>query len=289
LAEVVALVYGNNQRSAKVQYGGPQAMGGNAFLAYVYHTPWGLTSQGALYALMWRRYMALTGATERDLGQVAVSQRQWASRNPNAIMRKTITLDDYMAAAYIADPLRLFDYCLVNDGGVALIIAEASRARTIARVSGKQPVFISGVGRADLNTEATSLAPRLRDFYRPAHRRAAQQLYEMVGFGPKDVDALMVYDSFSCHVPLALEGFGFCDEGDVSSFIARTGIGPSGKLPVNTGGGHLSESYMQGWNHQIEAVRQLRGEAGDRQIGRCRNVQYASDVAGKVVSLIYER
>jgi len=111
----------------------------------------------------------------------------------------------------------------------------------------------------------------------------------MVGFGPKDVDALMVYDSFSCHVPLALEGFGFCDEGNASGFIARTGIGPGGKLPVNTGGGHLSESYMQGWNHQIEAVRQIRGEAGDRQIERCRNVQYASDVAGKVVSLMYER
>jgi acetyl-CoA acetyltransferase len=289
LAEVVALVYGNNQRSGGIQYGGPEAMGGDTFLAYVYHTPWGLTSQGALYALMWRRYMALTGPTERDLGLVAVSQRQWASRNPNAIMRKAITLDDYMAAPYIADPLRLFDYCLVNDGGVALIIAEVSRARAIARVSGKQPVLISAVGRADLNTEATSLGPRLRDFYRPAHRRAAQQLYEMVGFGPKDVDALMVYDSFSCHVPLALEGFGFCDEGDASGFIARTGIGPGGKLPVNTGGGHLSESYMQGWNHQIEAVRQIRGEAGDRQIERCRNVQYASDVAGKVVSLMYER
>ena len=134
LAEVVALVYGNNQRSGGIQYGGPEAMGGDTFLAYVYHTPWGLTSQGALYALMWCRYMALTGATERDLGLVAVSQRQWASRNPNAIMRKAITLDDYMAAPYIADPLRLFDYCLVNDGGVALIIAEVSRARAIARV-----------------------------------------------------------------------------------------------------------------------------------------------------------
>jgi hypothetical protein len=100
-------------------------------------------------------------------------------------------------------------------------------------VSGKQPVFISGGGRADLNAEATSLGLRLRDFYRPAHHRAAQQLYERVGFGPKDVDALIVYDSFSCHVPLALEGFGFCDEGDAGGFIARTGIGPDGKLPVN--------------------------------------------------------
>ncbi len=288
LAEVVALVYGNDQRSAAIQYGGPQAMGGDAFLSYVYHTPWGLTSQGALYALMYNRYMLLTGATERDLGQVAVAQRAWASLNPRAIMQgRTITIEDYLASKYIAEPLHLFDYCLINDGGVALIVAEASRAVSIAKKSGKTPVFIDGVGRADLNKNATSLGPRLLEFYRPAQKLAAEQVYEMSGVGPKDVDAMLVYDSFSCHIPFALEGFGYCGVGEAGSFIARTGIGPGGKLPVNTGGGHLSESYMQGWNHQIEAVRQLRGGEGERQVPDCHHVHYTSDVAGKVVSIIY--
>ncbi|MGB3432878.1 thiolase family protein [Achromobacter sp.] len=285
LAEVVALVYGNDQRSAAVQYGGPEAMGGGAFLSYVYHSPWGLTSQGALYALMFQRYKELWQASERDLGQVAVGQRQWASLNPNAIMRKPITLDDYMAADYIAQPLRLNDYCLINDGGVALIVMEASRARKTAA----QPVFIEGMGRSDLNHHATSLGPRLMDFYRPAQQRTAEQVYAAAGVGPKDIDALLVYDSFSPHILFALEGFGFCGQGEAGRFIAEQGIGVGGKLPVNTSGGHLSESYMQGWNHQVEAVRQLRGGLGERQVPDCRHVQYVSDVAGKAMSIIYGR
>jgi acetyl-CoA acetyltransferase len=288
MAEVVALVYGNDQRSAAIQYGGPEAMGGDAFLSYVYHSPWGLTSQGALYALMFRRYMALTGATERDLGLVSVAERGWADLNPRAIMKgRRITLDDYLASTYVAEPLRLYDYCLINDGGVALIVAEAARARAIAAKSGKAPVFIHGVGRADFNREATSLGPRLLEFYRPAQKLASESVYAMAGVGPEDVDALLVYDSFSCHIPFALEGFGYCVVGEAGKFMAENGIGPGGRLPVNTGGGHLSETYMQGWNHQIEAVRQLRGGEGARQVPDCRHVHYVSDVAGKVVSLIY--
>lgn len=286
MAEVVALVYGNDQRSAAVQYGGPEAMGGGAFLSYVYHSPWGLTSQGALYALMFQRYKALHGVTDQDLGQVAVGQRQWANINPNAIMHgKPLSMDDYLAVKYIAEPLRMNDYCLINDGGVALIIMEASRAR---RLSGKA-VKIHGLGRSDLNHHATSLGPRLVDFYLPAQQRAAEQVYAAAGLGPKDIDALMVYDSFSPHILFALEGFGYCRPGEAGKFIAEHGIGVGGKLPVNTHGGHLSESYMQGWSHQVEAVRQVRGGLGKRQVADCRHVQYVSDVAGKAMSIIYGR
>jgi acetyl-CoA acetyltransferase len=283
MAEVIALVYGNDQRSAAVQYGGPEAMGGGAFLSYVYHSPWGLTSQGALYALMYQRYKELNGLDDSTLGQVAVAQRQWATLNPNAIMRKPITMEDYLASAYIAEPLHLYDYCLINDGGVALIIMEAERAKKVAA----NPVYIRGIGRSDLNSKATSLGPRLLDFYLPAQRKAAEQVFNAAGMGPKDIDALMVYDSFSPHILFALEGFGYCDVGGAGEFIARNGIGVGGKLPINTGGGHLSESYMQGWNHQVEAVRQVRGGLGARQVPNCRNVQYTSDVAGKAMSIIY--
>ena len=282
-ADVVALTYGNDQRSVGTQYGGPQAMGGDAFLSYIYHAPWGMTSQGALYALMFRRYAELNGITERDLGHVAVAQREGSSRNPNAFQRKPISLEDYMAAPYITEPLRLFDYCLINDGGVALIIAEAGLAKRLS----PRPVFIEAVGRYDLNAGATSLEPRLTDFYRPAQQAVAEQIFGGTGLDPTDIDVLQVYDSFSVHVPLALEGYGYCGVGESGKFMREQGIGLSGRLPTNTSGGHLSESYMQGWNHQIECVRQARGECGDRQIADCRRVHYTSDVAGKAVSIIY--
>jgi acetyl-CoA acetyltransferase len=197
---------------------------------------------------------------------------------------KPLSLDDYLAAPYIAEPLRMNDYCLINDGGVALIVMEASRAR---RLANNKAATIHGLGRSDLNHHATSLGPRLMDFYLPAQRGAAEQVYAAAGVGPKDIDALMVYDSFSPHIFFALEGFGFCKPGEAARFIADNGIGVGGKLPVNTHGGHISESYMQGWNHQIEAVRQARGQEGKRQVPDCRFVQYVSDVAGKAMSIIY--
>lgn len=285
LADVVAIVYGNDQRTAGTQYGGPQAMGGDAFLSYVYHAPWGLTSQGALYALTFQAYKQARGFTEAELGEVAVAQRGWSSMNPNAIMRKRISLEDYMASSYVCEPLHLFDYCLINDGGVAMIIAEAERAKRIC----ERPVFIEAVGRSDLNRGATALEPRITEFYLPAQQQAAARSYEVAGVGPEDMDVFQVYDSFSVHVPLALEGYGYCGLGDAGKFLREQRIGPGGKLPTNTGGGHLSETYMQGWAHQIECVRQLRGDCGERQVPDCRHVHYTSDVAGKAVSLIYGR
>ena len=185
----------------------------------------------------------------------------------------------------MCEPLRLPDYCLVNDGGVALIVMEASRARRMSR----RPVFVSGFGRADQNSGSTSLEPRLVDFYRTAQAAAGKRSFDMAGVGPEDMDSLQIYDSFSLHVALALEGYGYCRQGDVGRFLVEDGISLTGKLPVNTSGGHLSETYMQGWNHQIEATRQLRGECGERQVADCRFIHYSSDVAGKPVSIVYAR
>ena len=285
LVECVALVYGNDQRSAGTAYGGPAASGGDRFLAYTYFAPWGLTSQGALYALTTSRYMATTGFAAEDLAEVAIAQRRYASLNPNAVRRSPINHSDYRACRLVCEPLRLLDYCMINDGGVAMIVTTAERARHLSTV----PVSVSGFGRSDLNRDATSLRPRLIDFYHPAHRRAAEQASRMSGYGPDDVDVVQVYDSFSIHVPIALEGFGFCAEGDAAGLLRDGGIGPGGRLPVNTSGGHLSESYMQGWNHQVEIVRQLRHEAGARQVPDARVAQYLADVAGKVQTVYYSR
>lgn len=285
LASCIALVYGNSQRSIGTAYGGPQAMGGDRFLAYVQYAPWGLTSQGALYAMMASRYMAETGFTADDLGRVVTGSRGFAALNPNAVRRRALSLEEYHASPYICEPLRRDDYCLINDGGVALIVTTADRARRL-----RAPlVTVAGFGRHDLNRDATSLRPRIIDRYHGAHRQAAQALREMAGCGPQDVDAVQIYDSFSVHVPVALEGFGFCAPGEAAALVRSGALGPGGVLPVNSGGGMLGESYMQGWNHQVEAVCQLRGAAGDRQIGRPRHVQYLSDVAGKAATLLYWR
>jgi acetyl-CoA acetyltransferase len=284
-ANCVALVYGNDQRSAGVAYGGAQAMGGNEYLSYVYYAPWGFTSQGGLYALMTRRYMELTGLTEPQLGEVAVAQRKWAQLNNAAIMRAPLTVDDYLASRYITEPLHLYDYTIINDGGVALIMTSAEQAERTS----KRAIAVAGIGRSDLNVDATSLRPRLMDFYHPAHRQAAERVYASAGCTPKDIDLVQIYDSFSIHIPVALAGFGFTTDEDAGSLLASGALQPGGRLPVNTSGGHLSESYMQGWNHQVEAVRQLRHEAGDHQVEGANRVQYISDVAGKVTTLIYRR
>jgi acetyl-CoA acetyltransferase len=282
-AETVAVVYGNDQRTAGTAYGGPDAMGGEAILSYVYFAPWGFTSQGAIYAMMTRRYMEVHGLTAEELGQVAVGQRAFAALNPKAVMRRPITTEDYLNARYIAEPLRLYDYCLINDGGVAMILTTKDRARR-----GPNPlVTIEGLGKADQKIGATTLRPRLHTFYHEGHDKVAEQVYATAGITQDAVDVLGVYDSFSCHIPYALEGFGFCERGEAGRFLLEKGTGPGGALPTNTSGGHLSESYMQGWNHQPELVRQVRGTCGDRQVEGARNAQWISDVAGNVISIVY--
>jgi acetyl-CoA acetyltransferase len=283
VAEVVALVYGNNQRSAKVQYGGEKAIGGESVLSYVYHAPWGMTSQGSLYAMLQRRYAQERGYTESDLGQVAVAQRAWASKNPHAIQQKPITIEDYLASNYVCEPLHLFDYCLINDGGVALILAESNRARHMC----DKPVYIETIARYDYNQNGTSLRPQLQTFYTHAQQKVADRIFNATGWGPEDMDLVQIYDSFAVHIPLALEGYGYCKPGEFPKLCKEQGIGPGGKRPVNTSGGHLSESYMQGWNHQIEMIRQLRGTCGERQIQKCNRGHYSSDIFGKAFSIIY--
>ena len=285
LCTTVALVYGNAQRSMDTAYGGSRVTGGG-ITSYFYYAPWGLTSQGALYALFFQRHKLLYGTTEEQLGAIAVAFRKHACLNPNAVMYgKPITIDDYMHARYVAEPLRLYDYCLINDGGVAIIVRRADMAKDLQH----QPVLVSGFGWSEANVDATQLRPRLKDFYHTAHHGVAQQIYPMAGVTPKDVDVFATYDSFSVHLLASLEGFGFCKEGEGGAFVQNGRIEIGGELPCNTSGGMLSESYMQSWNHQPELVRQLRGGLGARQVHGAEVAQYVHDVAGKCKSLIYTK
>ena len=287
LCNTVALVYGNAQRSMNTQYGGPQAMGGDGILSYVYYAPWGMTSQGGLYSMMFKRHQLVYGTTEEQLGAVSVAFRKHASMNPNAIMRERFTIADYMNSRYISEPLHLFDYCLINDGGVAFIIRRADMAK-----GGKQmPVLVSGLGWSEMDIDSTQLRPRLKDFYYPAHHGCRDQVYPMAGMSPTDIDVDATYDSFSTHLLFSLEGFGFCGEGEGGPWIQDGRIEIGGELPCNTSGGMLSESYMQSWNHQPELVRQLRRQyvGEERQVENAEVAQYVHDVAGKCLSLIYTR
>jgi acetyl-CoA acetyltransferase len=267
-ATTVACIYGNNGRSAGATYGGSRSDPRAAATNSIYDEMQGMTSPGAYVALMWRRYQHLYGAPDGALASVAINNRANAAKNPNAVMRSPITFDDYISSRYIAEPLRLYDYCLINDGGVAFIVTTEDRARDLL----KPPVYVSGIAAsADLSNYYTS-----PDFFFTAARSAAKDLYEQCGIGPEEVDCLHAYDNFTPVVMFTLEGLGYCGQGEAWEWIeGGRRISLDGDLPTNTSGGHTSESYMQGWALHVEAVRQVRGECGDRQVPNCTTAQYA--------------
>jgi len=268
-ADTIAMVYGNNGRSARVFYGG--AEGGQ-------WNPWGMTSPGATHAMMWRAYMQQFNVGTEGLGHVAVACRKHAALNPAAVMQRPITLEDHQDARTICAPLKLLDYCLINDGAVALILTSAERAHDLRQT----PVYVSGFSRRDVFDQAT---PRL-DYWYPALREVAGEVYSRAGISRDEIDGLMLYDNFTPTVLFSLEGLGFCPQGESSDFVKDGTLELGrGRWPTNTNGGHLSESYMQGWALIGEAVRQVRGECGERQIANARAIQYgcATNIASSII------
>ena len=283
LCTTVLCIMGNAQRSNNAQFGGP-GVGANARTSYIYYAPWGQTSQGALYALSFKRHQIVYGTTVEQLGAVAVAFRKHASLNPNAVMQQPLTIADYLESRYIVEPLHILDYTIINDGGVALILQRADMARDTKQ----PPVLVSGIGWHELNVDGNQLRPRVEDFYRSSHRAAARSVYPMAGLsGPADVDVYGQYDSFSPHLLYSLEGYGFCGEGESGAFIQDGRIEIGGQIPCNTSGGHLSESYLQGWNHNVELVRQIRGGLGPRQVEGAEIAQYNQDTSGACQTVIY--
>jgi acetyl-CoA acetyltransferase len=260
LCSTVAVVYGNDGRSAGATYGG-EGEGSSH-----YETIYGMTSPGAAVALMWRRYMHEYGAPEESLAAVAISNRYHASMNERAVFRQPLTLEEYLSARWIVAPLRLYDYCLINDGGVALILTTAERARDLK----KPPVYLTATAAC---TDLTFFYT-VDDFFRDAVRTCAEAVFKASGLGHRDVQVCQIYDNFTPTVIFGLEGAGFCKYGEGFQFVQDSRIPLGGELPVNTSGGHTSESYMQGFGLHVENVRQLRGEAGRRQVPDCRVAMY---------------
>jgi acetyl-CoA acetyltransferase len=268
-AKTVALVYGNNGRSVRMMYGGGDSQ----------WSPWGMTSPGAMHAMMWRRHMHEFGTTHADLGHVSVAFRSHACRNPAAVMHgRPITLEQHANARPICEPFRLLDYCLINDGAVAWIMTSAERARDLRR----PPVLLSGYARQDAFHYGSAPAD---DFWYPS-LSACRSVYDRAGLGRDDLQGLGIYDNFSATVMFSLEGLGFCKQGESGQFV-RDGtlqLG-RGRWPTNTSGGHLSDGYMQGWGIIAECVRQLRHECGARQIPDAQALQYicATNIAQSAI------
>jgi acetyl-CoA acetyltransferase len=255
MCDVALIAYGSTQRSAA---GGLVSSG--TPLIKSYETPFGPRLPVTAYALAAARHMHEFGTTREQLAEVAVAARKWAQLNPVAFDRGDLTIADVLSSRMVSSPLTVRDCCLVTDGGGAVIVTSAERARSLRR----PPAFILGAAEAHWHKDIFQMP----DLTVTAAAETGARAFELAGLTPADVDVLQLYDAFSINTLLFLEDLGFCKKGDGGPFVAGGAIAPGGRLPVNTSGGGLSYCHpgMFGIFLIIEAVRQLRGDCGARQV-----------------------
>jgi acetyl-CoA acetyltransferase len=226
-----------------------------------FELPYGVMGPPTQYALIATRHMHQYGTTSEQLAEVAVATRKWAALNPKAAMRDPLTIDDVLASRMIAHPFHLLDCCLVTDGGGAVVVTGTERARDLR----KRPVYVLGTGEA----VGHMMTSQMTDFARwDAAEVSGRQAFAMAGIRHGDIDVAELYDAFTLVPILALEALGFCGAGEGGRFVAGQRTAPGGDFPMNTNGGGLSYTHtgMYGIFTIIEAVRQLRGECGARQV-----------------------
>ena len=275
----VLITHGESGRSG---VGAPRYMGSPASFRGQFEVPFGVGGAPTMFTIPALRFMKTYGVTEEDLAYVAVVQREWASRNPRASYRDLITVEDVLNSPMIAWPFRKLMCCLVTDGGGALILTSAERARDLPR----KPVYILGTGES---TEGPMIS-MMNDFTTSrAFRVSGKAAFESAGVSHADVDHLMIYDAFA-HIPLyGLEDLGFCGKGEAKDFIRERNTAPGGKLPMNTNGGGLSymHSGMYGMYALQESVRQMRGIAPAQvqgaKISVCHGVGGMFGAAGTII------
>lgn len=252
---------------ALIAYGSTQRSLGRANVASVdvnpYEAPFRPIFTASSYALAAARHMHQYGTTREQLAQIAVAARQWALLNPKAWEKNPLTVGEVLSARMLSSPLTVRDSCLVTDGGGAIILTSAARARTLK----KPPVYVLGVGD-DLSHYSIS---NMRDLTVTGAARSGAAAYAMAGVTHADIDVLGLYDAFTITTLLFLEDLGFCPKGEGGRFVEGGAIAPGGRLAVNTNGGGLSYCHpgMYGVFILIEAIRQLRNEAGQRQVPNC--------------------
>ena len=252
-AETILITHGESGRSG---IGRGARGGGTAGLAQQFESPYGAMGPTTMFTIPVLRYMKEYGLTHEQLATVCVVQREWAGRNPRASYRDPITVDDVFASRMIAYPFHLLECCLVTDGGGALILTRAERAKDFPT----NPVHILGTGES----AESPMVSQMQDLCSSrAFRVAGSDAMRDAGISHDDVDHLMVYDAFA-HLPIyGLEDLGFCRKGEAGGFIADGNTRPGGRLPLNTNGGGLSymHSGMYGMYALQESVRQMRGNA----------------------------
>lgn len=253
LCEVALITYGSTQRS-----GGGRLVSGSEALPY--EAPYGPRYPVSMYALAASRHMHEYGTSREQLAEVAVAARQWAKMNPKAFMRGELTVEDVLNSHMVSSPLTVRDCCLVTDGGGAAIVVSAERARELKQ----PPVYLLGAGEAHWHRNISQMP----DLTTSAAVDSGARAYEMSGMSPSEVDVAMLYDAFTINTVMFLEDLGFCEKGEGGAFVEGGRIAPGGELAVNTSGGGLSYNHpgMYGLLLIVEAVRQLRGKCGERQI-----------------------
>ena len=260
LAKTILITHGESGRSRVG--GGGRFGGGGASLAGQFEMPYGPAGPPTMFTVPVLRYLTTYGLTEEDLAWVSVIQREWAALNPRASFKDPITVDEVLNSPMIAWPFRMLMCCLVTDGGGALILTSADRAKDFPQ----KPVYVLGTGES----VETPMVSQMADFTSSrAFRVSGKKAFEEAGISHEDVDHLMIYDAFA-HLPLyGLEDLGFCKPGEAAAFIRERNTAPAkdgkaiGKLPLNTNGGGLSymHSGMYGMYALQESVRQMRGTA----------------------------
>jgi acetyl-CoA acetyltransferase len=238
----------------------PNSKGGGGGAAYGFarglNAAYGLYGANSGYAMVAQRHMHVYGTTSDQLGAIALAERKWANRNPIAeFYKEPLTLESYHNSRWVAEPLHLYDCCLVSNGGVCVIVTSAARARDLK----KPPVYVLGMGQGHPGDDPV-------DTLSSGAPIAKQTAFKMAGVDLKDIDVVEFYDCYTITVLITLEDYGFCAKGEGGPFVADGRIGPGGALPVNTGGGQLSSYYMWGMTPLSEGVIQVRGEGGARQV-----------------------
>ena len=256
ICEVALIAYGSTQRTVSRAVASQREYN-------PYESPYRPILPISAYAMAAARHMHQYGTTREQLAEVAVAARQWALMNPKAWEKEPLTVDQVLNARMVSYPFTVRDCCLVVDGGGAIILTSAKRAKTLK----KKPAYVLGVGEALSHLNISNMP----DLTVTAASMSGPKAFRMAGLKPSDVDMLSLYDAFTITPILFLEDLGFCPKGEGGRFVSGGNIAPGGKLPVNTSGGGLSYCHpgMYGLLVMIEAVRQIRGECGQRQVKNC--------------------
>lgn len=256
--EVALITYASRQRSRQERT--VTAQGHASSLEGQFEGPYGLPDPLGHFALLAARHMYQYGTTAEQLAEIAVAARAWAQLNPKAWSRDPLTISDVLQSRMIATPLRRLDCCLVTDGGGAVVVTSAARAKDAA----KRPIRVIGAAESHTHWHITQMP----DLTVTPGASSGKRAFAMAGITAADVDLFQPYDAFTITVLLALEDLGFCAKGEGGAFVADGKLRPGGTLPSMTSGGGLSYCHpgALGILLLVEAVRQLRGEAGARQV-----------------------